>query len=231
MGFKQFDSMNDLPYKSLTIAGKNYSRRELIEFSQQQISNKSITKWETDLYSFILDWTSDKESISIKTSGSTGSSKWMEFEKEKMIKSAQLTGQFFKLQKNNKALLCLPVDFIAGKMMVVRAFELGLNMIPVKPSGNPLNNLNVSFDFAAMIPMQVYNILEDKNGIDKLNQIQNLIIGGGEIYNSLLQKIEKLKNNTYHTYGMTETITHVALKKISGENPDPAFLGLPEIKF
>ncbi len=152
-----------------------------MEFAKDQIPIISVSQWETNLFEFILDWLSEMPMLKLKTSGSTGAAKWMEVEKEKMVKSAMLTGQFFNLQKKDKALHCLPVDFIAGKMMVVRAFVLGLNLIPVEPSGNPLKNIEEFFDFAAMTPMQVYNTLELKDGYRKLSQIKQLIIGGGEI--------------------------------------------------
>lgn len=218
-------------YKSLTISGKYYPEKELIELAQDQISRKLILPWEKKFYQFISDWLSDADLVRNQTSGSTGAAKWVEVEKDKMVKSAMLTGQFFNLQKNQKVLLCLPVDFIAGKMMVVRAFVLGLNLIPIEPSGNPLNKIDEFFAFAAMTPMQVYNTLKQKSGHHKLNQLKNLIIGGGEINQALLKKIINLENNTYHTYGMTETLTHVALKKLNGHNPDANFIALPGIKF
>ena len=223
--------MNNFPNKSLTISGKYYSESELMDFAKQQVSSNSILSWEANLYEFILDWVSDFPVLKVKTSGSTGTAKWMKVEKERMIKSAQLTGQFFNLQKNDTALLCLPVNFIAGKMMVVRAFVLGLNLIPVEPSGSPLKNLNKLFEFAAMTPMQVYNTLNLDSGFQKLDRIKNLIIGGGEISQALLKEVRKLENSTFHTYGMTETFTHVAIKKLNGKNPDLNFVALPGIEF
>ncbi|MEZ5197589.1 MAG: AMP-binding protein [Bacteroidales bacterium] len=200
-------------------------------FVENQTSKKSLSRWESDLFKFILDWISGTHFISIKTSGSTGDSKWMKVEKEKMVKSAQLTGDFFNLQKNDKALLCLPVEFIAGKMMVVRAFVLELNLIPVEPSGNPLKDLNKAFDFAAMTPMQVHAVLNFNDGFQKLNKIRNLIIGGGEVNQLLFDQIKNLENNTYHTYGMTETLTHVALLKMNGRDSDDCYKALPGVKF
>ena len=223
--------MSIYPYKSLIVSGKFYSENELMDFAKEQLTRNSVPSWEANLFEFILEWLSDSQRLRVKTSGSTGNAKWIEVEKEKMVISARMTGQFFNLQKNDKVLLCLPVDFIAGKMMVVRAIVLGLNIIPIEPSSNPLKNLNESFDFTAMTPLQVYSILKEKDGINKLNQIQNLIIGGGEINTNLLNEIRKLKNNTYHTYGMTETLTHVALKKLNGNKPDSWFNALPGIEF
>lgn len=219
------------PYKSLIVSGKYYSENELLEFAKQQTSGNSIPSWEVNLYEFILEWLSDSQMFRVKTSGSTGAAKWIEVEKERMVKSAQVTGQFFNLQKNDKALMCLPVNFIAGKMMVVRTFVLGLNLIPVEPSGNPLKSLNELCDFAAMTPMQVYNTLTMEDGYQKLNQIRNLIIGGGDISQPILNRIRVLGNNIYNTYGMTETLTHVALKKLTGRKPDSFFKALPGVKF
>lgn len=223
--------MSKFPYKNLTISGKYYSESELMAFAQNIISGESNPPWEVSLFKFILEWLSESPTLKLKTSGSTGAAKWVEVEKEKMVKSAMLTGSFFNLQKNNRALLCLPVDFIAGKMMVVRAFVLGLNLVPIEPSGNPLNNIDKFFAFAAMTPMQVYNTLALKDGNLKLNQIKQLIIGGGDINQGLLNRIKNLTNSTFHTYGMTETLTHVAVKKLNGEIPDSCFNALSGIKF
>jgi len=223
--------MSSLPNKSLTISGKFYSEKELLEFANDQVSNNSIPTWEANLFKFILEWLDESPMIKLKTSGSTGAAKTMEVEKGKMVRSAQLTGLFFNLQENDKALLCLPVDFIAGKMMVVRAFVLGLNLIPVEPSADPLKNSNISYDFTAMTPMQVFNTLMLKDGPQKLRQVKDLIIGGGEVNQVLLKELKKLKNNCYHTYGMTETLTHVAVKKLNGQNPDLNFKALPGINF
>ncbi|MBC8485869.1 MAG: AMP-binding protein [Bacteroidetes bacterium] len=218
-------------FTSLILNSKVYTENQLHQLALNKLSVKSLKAWKKTLYQFILEWNSDNPSVKIKTSGSTGTPKWIDIPKEKMIKSALITGEFFNLQKGDKTLLCLSTDFIAGKMMVVRAFIFGLNLIPVKPSGNPLKNIDDEFDFVAMTPMQVYNILIEINGIQKLNRIKNLIIGGGELNFSLKQKIRKLNNNTYHTYGMTETITHVALKKLSGPDTDNYFKALKEIWF
>ena len=148
-----------------------------------------------------------------------------------MVQSALLTGEYFRLNPGDIALLCLPVDFIAGKMMVVRSFVLGLNLIPVEPKGNPIEGINSDFVFAAMTPMQISNILNEPDGIDKLNRIEKLIIGGSAIHPELLQKIRLLLNETWHTYGMTETLTHVAVRKLNAPGEYENFKALPGIRF
>ena len=210
---------------------KSYTKNDLVRKCNSKLTSFSIEPWENSLYNFILQWISDKGFIEVKTSGSTGNPKQISISKKAMIASAKLTGDFLKLQEGNKALLCLPVDFIAGKLMVVRAFVLGMNLITAEPSGNPLKDKKVHFDFAAMTPMQVFNILNKKTGKDKLNNIKNLIIGGGEINPELEIKLKSLKNKTYHTYGMTETITHIALKKINGNDKSNGFIALKNVWF
>lgn len=147
------------------------------------------------------------------------------------MKSAMRTGEFLNLKKNDKALLCLPVSFIAGKMMVVRAFVLGLDLITIKPSSKPLEDLNTDIDFAAMTPMQVFYAMQSPQGFEQLQKIKKLIIGGGPVDHSLLLQIRKLTSEVWHTYGMAETLTHVALKKLNGASPDDHFMALNETTF
>jgi len=216
-------------FTSLTINSNTYSGLQLASFCLSKLSSEPFSSWEYSLYTFILDWISSSKTISVNTSGSTGKPRQLKIEKDKMIQSALLTGNFFNLKKNDKAMLSLPVEFIAGKMMVVRAFVLKLNLFPIEPTGNPL--LNENYDFAAFTPLQVFNILGDFNGRKKLNLIKNVIIGGGEITESLVKQIRSLQNNTFHTYGMTETLTHVALKKLNGNDNQKYFNALPGIQF
>ncbi len=219
------------PHTSLSLNSKQYPESELANFCLSKLASSFLQPWEHNLYNFILQWISDKGFVKVKTSGSTGKPKEIKLSKKAMAASAKLTGGFLKLQKGNKALLCLPVDFIAGKMMIIRAFVLGLDLVPVEPSGNPLKGINEGFDFAAMTPLQVFNIMNEKNRIDKLNKIENLIIGGGEISPELESKLAPLNNNIFHTYGMTETITHIALRKINGKNKDEGFMAMKNVWF
>lgn len=170
---------------------------------------------------FLLDWFDDKEYIEMRTSGTTGLPKLVQLEKQAMIQSALATGDFFKLEPGDKALLCLPVKFIAGKMMFVRSIILGLELDIVEPSTQPLALNTKSYDFVAMVPLQV------QNSIHALKNIKKLIVGGAKMDASLEEKVLPLiKTEVYETYGMTETITHIAAKKV-GEN---VFTVLPNVK-
>lgn len=168
---------------------------------------------------FLIDWFDDKTYIEMNTSGTTGTPKLIRVEKEAMVSSALSTGDFFDLNPGNKVLHCLPVDYVAGKMMFVRSFILGLDMDFVEPNSNPLEYNDVKYDFAAMVPLQA------KNSLAKLTNIKKIIIGGVKIHKSLEQELVKLPNEIYETYGMTETITHIAAKRV-GER---AFTVLPNV--
>lgn len=168
---------------------------------------------------FLIDWFDDKSYIEMNTSGTTGAPKLIRVEKEAMVSSALSTGDFFDLNPGNKVLHCLPVDYVAGKMMFVRSFILGLDMDFVEPNSHPLEYNDVKYDFAAMVPLQA------KNSLDKLKNIKKIIIGGVKIHKSLEQELVKLPNEIYETYGMTETITHIAAKRV-GER---AFTVLPNV--
>lgn len=169
---------------------------------------------------FLLDWFDERPYIDLKTSGTTGAPKIIRKNKQALVNSALATGDFFDLKPADTALCCLPVEFIAGKMMLVRSFILGLAIDVVAPSANPLVNMSKKYDFVAMVPLQV------QNSLDKLHKIKKLIIGGAKMDSALEKKLLGSKTKVYETYGMTETITHIAAKKIG----EKAFSVLPNIQ-
>jgi O-succinylbenzoic acid--CoA ligase len=135
-----------------------------------------------------------------------------------MEASARLTCSFLGLKEGDSALLCMPLQYIAGKMVVVRSLVAGLNLIPVAPSGHPLKDLKEVPTFAAMIPMQVYNTLQVPEERAKLMKIKHLIIGGGAIDEALANDLKSFPNHVWSTYGMTETLSHIALRKLNGQD-------------
>jgi len=171
---------------------------------------------------FLLDWIDKKDFIPVKTSGSTGTPKEIFLKKEHMVNSAKTTGAYFDLWPGQSALLCLPGDYIAGKMMFVRAMVLGLEMDWVPPSSTPLKNSNRCYHFCAMVPMQL------ENSLDEINHIKTLIVGGAPVSVDLKAKVQDKTTEIFETYGMTETITHVAVKKINNGAKD-CFETLPNI--
>ena len=169
------------------------------------------------LEDFLAEWHNDSPKVLVHTSGSTGKPKPMWVEKRRMEASARITCQFLGLREGDIALLCLPLDYIAGKMMVVRALTCGLRLIAVEPSGNPLGTVTEAVvAFAAMVPMQVWNTLQVPEERQRLMDIKHLIIGGGAIDDALAAELRTFPNAVWSTYGMTETLSHIALRRLSG---------------
>ena len=166
------------------------------------------------LEEFLAEWHNDCPTVLVHTSGSTGSPKPMLVEKRRMEDSARITCQFLGLKPCDTALLCMSLDYIAGKMMVVRALTCGLKLIAVKPCGCPEWEGDV--DFAAMVPIQVYNLLQTEEGRNRLKTIKHLIIGGGAVDEAMARELKSFPNAVWSTYGMTETLSHIALRRLSG---------------
>ena len=167
-----------------------------------------------DLEEFLAEWHNDSPYVNVHTSGSTGQPKPMLVEKRRMEASARITCDFLGLKEGDSALLCMSLDYIAGKMMVVRALTRGLKLTVVEPTGCP--SWNGDIDFAAMVPMQVYNLLQTPEGRERLMAVKHLIIGGGAIDEDLASALANFPNAVWSTYGMTETLSHIALRRLNG---------------
>lgn len=189
--------------------GYHLKRNDLCRVAYSFI--KEGDAYEKAMGDFILDWFDNKSYVELNTSGTTGTPKLVRIEKQAMVNSAIATGNFFGLKPGNKALHCLPSKYVAGKMMLVRGLILGLDMDVVEPSSNPLLKNDAKYDFIAMLPMQV------QNSVGKLENVKKLIIGGSKINHELVKELCKLKTEVYETYGMTETLTHIAAKNIKEE--------------
>ena len=181
------------------------------------------------LEEFLEEWNSDSPYVEVKTSGSTGEPKRMLVEKRRMLASAKITCDFLGLKEGDTALLCMSLDYIAGKMMVVRAIERGLRLIVVEPSGHPLVKQGDGFTFAAMVPMQVYNSLQVPEERERLKQIKHLIIGGGAIDEAMAEQLKTFPNHVWSTYGMTETLSHIALRRLSGPEASEWYTPFPSV--
>lgn len=204
-------------HNSFKLNGFHLNKEDLCRVAYSFI--KEGEDWEKPVGDFLLDWFDGKTYIEMKTSGSTGSPKTIRVEKQAMVNSAIATGDFFGLNPGNKALQCLPVKYVAGKMMLIRSIILGLDLDYVAPSSHPMENLEESYDFAAMVPMQAQNSLKE------LINVKKLIVGGARISKDLEKDLMKLPTEVYETYGMTETITHIAAKKVG----EKVFTVLPHV--
>ena len=206
----------------LSIDGFFHPTESLPSFCEAGIDSPSSTEWERDLYRFLLDWMDEGATILQRSSGTTGMRKDILLTKASMLGSARNTLDFFGLRPGDSALLCLPLDYIAGKMMVVRALAGGLDLILTDPSGNPpIPDRRV--DFCAMVPLQVANSLTAGAG---LSRIGKLIIGGAEISAELEAALQVEPVEAWATYGMAETCSQVALRRVNGPQPESDFTAM-----
>ncbi|MEP0711190.1 MAG: AMP-binding protein, partial [Algoriphagus sp.] len=194
-----------------------------------ELSDKDLPEFAKTAVQFCLEWISGKNTFIQQTSGSTGSPKKIEISKTQLIASAKATGEFFSTDENTKLLCCLNPSYIAGKMMLVRALVWNCPIHLTEPKSNPLIGLNFSPDFVAMVPLQIEACLQQQESLEKLHAIKHLIIGGAPMNDSLKAEIIHKGVKCYQTYGMTETVSHVALAKIEAE--DLVYTRLPMVEF
>lgn len=208
-----------------------------LDFSQPIFDVNSIqstNEFEQSVKDFLVEWFSDSEIMIAHTSGSTGTPKEIILTKENMRKSANMTGKYLQLEKENLALLVMPITYIAGKLMLVRAVEIGLKLICMQPTSHiSLDEINhgisqdfTSIDFVALTPMQV------ENSLDFVSKCQKLIIGGAPLSEKVKQELFVFENEVYETYAMTETITHIAFKQVANKkypNAEQVFEAFDEV--
>ncbi len=196
--------------------GKRFERNELISYCWEASADPSTSSWQAGVFRFILDFLSPGTTIVQKTSGTTGKAKQLDLRKDSMLVSAKKTISRFELGKQDSALLCLPVDYIAGKMMVVRALSASMNLVTVEARGRPLEGFRQEIDLAAMVPLQVYQSI--RHG-DPLEEIKVLLIGGSEIHPDLRRRIEELRGTrAFESFATSETCSHIALRALNGPN-------------
>ena len=203
--------------------GTSFNHEELKEVAYSLV--KEGESFEKIAGNFLLDWLDCKDYVLVRTSGTTGLPKTIKLDKKAMVNSAIMTGDFFDIHPGDKALHCLPSRYISGKMMLVRAMILGLELDMVAPTLHPAYDNRKNYDFSAMIPLQL------KNSLERLNNIKTLIVGGASVSKPLIENIQNLKATVYETFGMTETISHIAVKKLNhNQSKSTGFEILPNIK-
>ncbi|MEL4308514.1 AMP-binding protein [Joostella sp. CR20] len=187
--------------------GTYFDREDLKEVAYSFV--KEGEDYEQSIGNFLMDWLDAKDHLFVRTSGSTGTPKHIKIQKQFMVNSAIASGDFFGISVGDTALHCLPAAYIAGKMMLVRAMILGLEIDLVAPTLHPLEEIEEQYDFSAMIPLQV------SNSLNKINNIKQLIVGGAPVTKDLVESVQDKSTQVFETYGMTETVTHIAAKKIN----------------
>ncbi|MCZ4408098.1 AMP-binding protein [Cryomorphaceae bacterium 1068] len=196
-------------YQGVRLNGRFIESNELNQIEGQD-------QFEMEIISYCIDLFDESETIFIQTSGSTGNPKSLEFPKSALIQSASVTNEYFGLNPKSKSLLSLPLNYVAAKLMVVRAIIGGYNLSTVAPKANPLKDLNELISFVPMTPHQVKSILgESPEAFDK---VETVLLGGGEVLSELRAQLLQLNPHFYVGFGMAETLTHFALSKINSED-------------
>lgn len=200
------------------------------------------TLWETQkrprnpyfaqAYDFMENWLGGRQEFTLHTSGSTGIPKPIVVTRKQLAASAAMTGKALDLGEGTRALVCLNVGYVAGLMMLVRGMELGWKLTVTEPTSNPIAGLDhVDFDFVAMVPMQLQAILENPATAAQVNRLGKILLGGAPINQALLSQISRLSTPVFQSYGMTETVSHVALKALNGPKASDDYVVLPGIAF
>lgn len=202
-------------------------------FDKLNKNRKVKDDWIGPLYDTVLSLTLlGGNSLPASTSGTTGPPKRMRIPRRDLVNSARLTAEAFDLKAGDRVLHCLPSDFIAGKMMLVRAMVLGLDLHIIDPRGSVLDNLKTQdrFRFAAMVPLQLHRaIQEDKARVER--QFDTILLGGGPVSEALTEDIQALLTNVFQSYGSTETVTHVALRRLNGPHKEAVFTAIGKVHF
>lgn len=199
----------------------SYSHEELKEVAYSLV--KEGETYERIAGDFLLDWLDEKDYVEVNTSGSVGLPKTMKLSKQAMVNSSIATGNYLKLVPGQTALHCLPINFIAGKMMLVRAMILGLEVDLVEPTSHPVFDYEKVYHFASMLPMQL------KSTLKYLHNVKIMIVGGSSISKHLISLTQSLKTKVFATYGMTETASHIALRPLNNASKSPYFKVLPDV--
>ncbi len=202
----------------------------------ETITPQNLAQWKqgksgilADVADFLEEWYAPQATMPLHTSGSTGKPTCIQAAKPAMVASAELSCRVLGLYHGNTALLCLPMQYIAGKMMVVRALVAGLSLRVTEPSTTPLDALDEDLDFAAMVPLQVSRTLAHEQGITSLGRIRTLLLGGGFIDPALEETLQTLPCHIYASYGMTETLSHIALRRVNGPAASDTYTPLPGV--
>lgn len=218
----------DRQRQRLLLQGKEYTAGDISRLVAEEAKNCPSALW--DLYIFLEKWFDASPVITVRTSGSTGTPKELVVRKDRMMQSARLTCEFLNLQAGDTALLCMNLRYIGAMMVVVRSLVAGLNLIVRPASGHPLSDIEEPLRFAAMVPLQVYNTLRVPEEKERLEQTDILIIGGGAVDDSLEAEISALPTAVYSTYGMTETLSHIALRRLNGDTASKHYYPFPSVE-
>ena len=218
--------------QSLLLNGKVFYYDEIAAYSFR--NSIPINGYEAKTLERCRDWLTGVQEFSIQTSGTTGLPKVITLTRRQLEASANVTIKALRMEKNDRILVCLNTETVGGLMLLIRAFIAEMELTIIEPTSNPLLVLpqNGAFDFASFVPMQMQEMLVfSPQSLPFFNQMKGILIGGAAVSAGLLASLQNLQAPVYHTYGMTETASHVALRCLNGPEASPYFKALPGIKF
>lgn len=231
---RKFKRTIERAFKRITLDGADMHYVDAYDrFNAWRKHMRRDETWKKDLHDLFFELTlMDAKSIGATTSGTTGPPKHLRIARRDLVNSARLTAEAFDLHEGDRALLCLPCQYIAGKMMLVRAMALGLDLHVIDPRGSVLENLKVPdrFRFTAMVPLQLHRaVQEDRERVKR--QFDTILLGGGPVSQALEEDVQGLGTAVFHGYGSTETVTHVALRRLNGAKPDAHYRAIGRVYF
>lgn len=211
--------------KAITLTTKDAS------YPFDELPNATIDTFEGRAIQFCKRWLGGETSFSLATSGSTGTPKIIQATRNQLIQSAMATASAIGLKQGQTSLVCLDSDYIAGRMMLIRSMEVAMNIVLVEPSANPFSNYRFAqhIDFVALVPYQVQTILQSPER-SFFNSIRDVLIGGAPLSQKAELELQNYTCQFYETYGMTETLSHVALRKVNGKEKSDYFQALPNVR-
>lgn len=201
--------IRDRAQQYVIFEGRRWSVADLPEISGKAASEQEEAR--SAFWSFLNDWFSEEDTLAVQSSGSTGQPKCYPVQKERMMNSACRTCRALGLKAGDRLLLCMDLRYIGAKMMVVRALVAGMEIILRAPTAHPLATLDRTVDFISMVPLQLFRSLQVPDERAKLEQARVVLIGGGAVDRTLWQAARELPCRVYSSYGMTETLSHIAL--------------------
>lgn len=223
-------------FQGLTLNGQYYTKQWLLDH-HRNLDSEQFTENEITTLSFCGQWLSGVQEFEVATSGSTGEPKFISINRSQMVLSARMTGQALRLKQGDRAIVCLSPCYIGGLMMLVRGLVLDLELTIVEPTGDPFESLNLEtktpqhFDFTALVPLQLESMVSSgTEHISLVNKMKAILVGGAPVSGALLKKIQTVEAPIYHTFGMTETVSHIALRRLNGREASESFKPLPSVE-
>ncbi|HEX8329695.1 MAG TPA: AMP-binding protein [Hymenobacter sp.] len=207
---------------SLLLNGREFTYAAIREYPAQL--DAPVNGYEAKVLDFVRQWLNGTQEFGLTTSGSTGTPQPITLRRRQLEASARRTADFFDLGPGDRALVCLNCEYIGGMMMLVRGLERNMHLTVVEPQGNPLDLVpaDAEFDFAAFVPLQLRALLA-AGQVPRLNAMKAILVGGATVDATLGTAIQGLRAPVYHTYGMTETCSHVALRRLNGPQTNTAY--------